>query len=168
MAYSAVMAKDSDNRGWQPDSWQNQPAGQQPVYRDPAQLAGVLEQLAALPPLVTSWEVEALREHIAKAQTGEAFVLQGGDCAETFDDCRSEKIAQKLKILLQMSLVMLYGLNKPVVRIGRMAGQYAKPRSADREERDGLSLPTFRGDLVNKPEFTEAARDPDPELMLRG
>ena len=168
MSYFVVMAKDSDNKGWQPDSWQNQPAGQQPVYRDPAQLAGVLEQLAALPPLVTSWEVEALREHIAKAQTGEAFVLQGGDCAETFDDCRSDKIAQKLKILLQMSLVMLYGLNKPIIRVGRMGGQYAKPRSANTETREGETLPTFRGDLVNREAFTEASREPDPELMLRG
>ena len=168
MAYSAFMAKDSDNESWHPDSWQNQPASQQPVYRDQVHLEAVLGQLASLPPLVTSWEVEALREHIAQAQEGKAFVLQGGDCAETFDDCRSDKIAQKLKILLQMSLVMLYGLNKPIIRVGRMGGQYAKPRSADTETRDGETLPSFRGDLVNQKAFTAEAREPDPEMMLRG
>ena len=100
--------------------------------------------------MTTSWEVDALKEQIAKAQRGEAFVLQGGDCAETFDECTSENIVAKLKILLQMSLVMIYGLKKPVVRVGRMAGQYAKPRSADTETRDGKTLPSFRGDLVNR------------------
>jgi len=168
MAYFVTMAKDMDRLTWQPDSWQHRPASQQPAYRDAAQVSDVLERLAALPPLVTSWEVEALREHIARAQEGKAFVLQGGDCAETFADCRSDKIAQKLKILLQMSLVMLYGLKQPVIRIGRMAGQYAKPRSANEETRDGVTLPSFRGDLVNLPAFTPAAREPDPELMLRG
>ena len=104
---------------------------------------------------MTSWEVDALKDHIAKAQRGEAFVLQGGDCAETFEQCTSENIVAKLKILLQMSLVMLYGLKKPVIRVGRMAGQYAKPRSADTETRDGVTLPSFRGDLVNRSGFTE-------------
>jgi len=153
---------------WQPDSWRARTATQQPVYRDEQATAKVLERLSGLPPLVTSWEVEGLRDHIAQAQDGRAFVLQGGDCAETFADCRSDKITQKLKILLQMSLVLLYGLQKPVVRIGRMAGQYAKPRSADTETIGDLTLPSFRGDLVNQGEFTPAAREPDPELMLRG
>jgi 3-deoxy-7-phosphoheptulonate synthase len=117
---------------------------------------------------VTSWEIEALKQHIALAQKGGAFILQGGDCAETFDDCTSDNIAQKLKILLQMSVVMLYGLKRPIVRIGRMAGQYAKPRSDDLETRDQTSLPSFRGDLVNREPFTTADRTPDPDLMLRG
>ena len=95
-------------------------------------------------------------------------MLQGGDCAESFDDCESDKIAKKLKILLQMSLVLLYGLKKPVVRIGRMAGQYAKPRSADTETRDGVTLPSYRGDIVNRPAFTPSDREPDPQLLLRG
>jgi 3-deoxy-7-phosphoheptulonate synthase len=168
MAYFACMAKDSNNPDWQPDSWTSRPASQQPVYGNQPHLESVLQQLAALPPLVTSWEIEALQDHIASAQQGNAFVLQGGDCAETFADCRSDKIAQKLKILLQMSLVMLYGLNKPIIRVGRMGGQYAKPRSADTETRDGETLPTFRGDLVNRKAFTAADREPDPELMLRG
>ena len=155
-------------RDWRPDSWQQFNATQQANYPDAAKLDLAVRQLAELPPLVTSWEVEALREHIARAQNGEAFVLQGGDCAETFADCRSDRIAQKLKILLQMSVVLLHGLQKPVVRIGRMGGQYAKPRSADVETRDGVELPSFRGDLVNRGEFNAIDRVPDPQLMLRG
>jgi 3-deoxy-7-phosphoheptulonate synthase len=166
MAYSAAMSELINK--WNPASWQSKPVSQQPTYADAGHVAEVLERLGALPPLVTSWEIEALRAHIASAQEGNAFVLQGGDCAETFADCQSDKIAQKLKILLQMSLVMLYGMQKPVIRIGRMAGQYAKPRSADTETRDGLELASFRGDIVNRGGFTPADREPDPELMLRG
>jgi 3-deoxy-7-phosphoheptulonate synthase len=128
----------------------------------------VVSELSCLPPIVTSWEVDELRSRIARAQRGESFVLQGGDCAESFDECTSENIVAKLKILLQMSLVMLYGLKKPVVRVGRMAGQYAKPRSADTETRDGQTLPSFRGDLVNRIPFTAEDRIPNPQLMLRG
>jgi 3-deoxy-7-phosphoheptulonate synthase len=117
---------------------------------------------------VTSWEIEALKDQLAAAQRGRAFLLQGGDCAESFDDCTSDNIVQKLKILLQMSLVMVTGLKKPVIRVGRMAGQYAKPRSADTETRDGVSLPSYRGDIINRNAFTPADREPDPELMLRG
>ena len=168
MEYLANVSDYMNNPDWSPTSWQAKPVSQQPTYRDPEQVREVLERLSDLPPLVTSWEVEALRAHIAKAQDGEAFVLQGGDCAETFADCQSSKITQKLKILLQMSLVMLYGMQKPVVRIGRMAGQYAKPRSADTETRDGQTLASFRGDIVNRGAFTETDREPDPELMLRG
>ena len=153
---------------WHPTSWQNLPAAQQPTYPDKQALERVISELSYLPPIVTSWEVDKLRSKIAKAQRGEAFVLQGGDCAESFDECTSENIVAKLKILLQMSLVMLYGLNKPIVRIGRMAGQYAKPRSADAETRDGQTLPSFRGDLVNRSPFTENDRIPDPQLILRG
>ena len=153
---------------WSPQSWQGKNAIQQPNYPDPDQVARSLEQLSKLPPIVTSWEIEALKQHIALAQKGGAFILQGGDCAETFDECTSDNIAQKLKILLQMSVVMLYGLKRPIVRIGRMAGQYAKPRSDDLETRDQTSLPSFRGDLVNREPFTTADRTPDPDLMLRG
>ena len=153
---------------WHPASWTSLQAAQQPTYPDQAELDRVVASLTRLPPLVTSWEVDALKEQIAKAQRGEAFVLQGGDCAETFDECTSENIVAKLKILLQMSLVMLYGMKKPVVRVGRMAGQYAKPRSADTETRDGKTLPSFRGDLVNRSGFTDAERIPEPELILRG
>ncbi len=153
---------------WHPASWQTKAAAQQAAYPDAAALERVVADLSRLPPLVTSWEVDSLKELIAKAQRGDAFVLQGGDCAETFDECTSENIVNKLKILLQMSLVMLYGLKKPVVRIGRMAGQYAKPRSADIETREGTSLPSFRGDLVNRSPFTAEDRIPDPQMILRG
>jgi 3-deoxy-7-phosphoheptulonate synthase len=117
---------------------------------------------------VVSWEIEALKEEIAAAQRGERFVLQGGDCAESLNECESDQIAKKLKILLQMSLVLVHGLKKPVVRIGRMAGQYAKPRSADTETREGVTLPCYRGDNVNRPGFTLEERTPDPQLLLRG
>ena len=153
---------------WHPASWQARPAAQQANYPDQASLDKAVADLSRLPPIVTSWEIDALKGHIAKAQRGEAFVLQGGDCAESFEECTSDNIVAKLKILLQMSLVILYGLKKPVVRVGRMAGQYAKPRSADLETRDGVSLPSFRGDLVNRNPFTPEDRVPDPQLLLRG
>jgi 3-deoxy-7-phosphoheptulonate synthase len=153
---------------WHPAGWQSRPAQQQPKYADPVALEAAIAQLSRLPPIVVSWEIEALRERLAGAQRGEAFLLHGGDCAETFTECESDKIAKQLKVLLQMSLVLLHGLKKPIIRLGRMAGQYAKPRSADLETRDGVSLPSYRGDLVNRPEFTAEARRPDPQLLLRG
>ena len=154
--------------GWSPESWQRRPAEQQPRYADAAKLARVIDELAQLPPVVVSWEVDQLKEELAAAQRGERFLLQGGDCAEGFGDCESATIARKLKILLQMSLVLLHGLKKPVIRVGRMAGQYAKPRSADTETRDGLTLPSYRGNIVNRAAFTAADREPDPDLLLRG
>src|SRR6185436_7459102 len=166
--YAPFMTRNPDLIQWHPASWQSKPAQQQAAYADTAALQRTVASLARLPPLVVSWEIEALRDHIAAAQRGERFILQGGDCAETFEDCESDKIAKKLKILLQMSLVLVYGLRKPVVRIGRMAGQYAKPRSADTETRDDVTLPSYRGDIVNRPGFTPDERDPDPELLLRG
>jgi 3-deoxy-7-phosphoheptulonate synthase len=153
---------------WHPASWQTREAAQQPTYPDPVKLEQAVSRLSRLPPIVTSWEVEVLKDKLAAAQRGEAFLLQGGDCAENLDDCTSDDIVQKLKILLQMSLVMLVGLRKPIIRVGRMAGQYAKPRSADLETRNGESLPSYRGDLINRSPFTAADRVPDPELMLRG
>ena len=162
------MTQSTKKGDWHPASWQTRQASQQPIYRDLAKLEDSIAQLSQLPPLVTSWEVEALKEHLAAAQRGEAFLLQGGDCAESFEDCASDVIVQKLKILLQMSLVLVMGLKKPVIRVGRMAGQYAKPRSADMETKDGVSLPSYRGDLVNRIPFNAHDREPDPTLMLRG
>jgi len=153
---------------WQPNSWQSKPALQQANYPSSNTLEENLTRLSHLPPLVTSWEVEALKEELAAATRGEAFVLQGGDCAENFDDCESEIITNKMKILLQMSLVLVHGLNKKVIRVGRIAGQYAKPRSADMETKGDISLPSYRGDLINGPEFTKADRIPDPVRLLRG
>src|SRR6267142_4028731 len=157
-----------DTTSWHSASWQTKPAQQQPVYADPKALERAVAHLSRLPPIVVSWEVDALRERLAAAQRGQAFLLQGGDCAETFADCESDQIAKKLKILLQMSIVLLHGIKKPIIRVGRMAGQYAKPRSADNETRNGVTLPAYRGDLVNRPEFEAAARAADPELLLRG
>ena len=151
---------------WRPDSWRARPALQLPAYPDPDELAAVQRELQALPPLVTSWEILNLKQQLAEAQEGRRFLLQGGDCAENFADCSSEVISNRLKVLLQMSLVLVHGLRLPVVRVGRFAGQYAKPRSADTEARDGLELPSYRGDVINAPEFTLAARQPDPQRML--
>jgi 3-deoxy-7-phosphoheptulonate synthase len=156
------------NRGaWSPGSWQAKPAAQQPAYPDPEALQRVLAQLARLPPLVTSYEIDHLKEQLAAAQRGEWFLLQGGDCTERFEDCESSAIASKLKILLQMSLVLVQGGKKRVIRIGRFAGQYAKPRSTDLETRGGLALPSYRGDMINSAGFSAAERTPNPELLLR-
>lgn len=153
---------------WTPASWQTRQALQQPTYGDAAAFASVKAELSRQPPLVTSWEVFELKRQLAEAQDGKRFLLQGGDCAESFADCESGIISNRLKVLLQMSVVLVYGLRLPVVRVGRFAGQYAKPRSADVETRDGVSLPVYRGDLVNEPEFTPEAREPDPRRMIKG
>jgi len=153
---------------WTPFSWQEKPARQQPAYPDEEMLASTVDHLAALPPLVTSWEVERLRAQLAEAASGERFLLQGGACAERFDQCSAEIITNKLKILLQMSLVLTFGLKRRIIRVGRFAGQYAKPRSDDNEVRDGVSLPSYRGEIINAPGFTAEERTPDPERMLRG
>ena len=162
------MSKSPAMTNWHPASWHSRLATQQPKYSDPQALERAVAALSRLPPLVVSWEIEALRAKLAQAQRGEQFLLQGGDCAESFEDCESDNIAKRLKILLQMSLVLLQGLKKPIIRVGRFAGQYAKPRSADTETRDGITLPSYRGDNVNRPGFTAAEREPDPELLLRG
>jgi 3-deoxy-7-phosphoheptulonate synthase len=153
---------------WSPDSWRHKPVLQQPDYPDTSELDRVLAELRVLPPLVTSWEILHLREVLGEAAEGRQFVLQGGDCAERFIDCTPVRITNTLKVLLQMSLVLVIGARKPVIRIGRFAGQYAKPRSAAEETRDGVSLPSYRGDNINRSEFTAAARQPDPQLLLRG
>jgi 3-deoxy-7-phosphoheptulonate synthase len=163
-----VPSQETQTREWSPSSWRTKPAAQQPAYRDPAEVDAVVGQIAQLPPLVTSWEIDALRQQLAEAARGERFLLQAGDCAESFNQCDSATIANKLKILLQMSLILVHGGGKPVTRLGRLAGQYAKPRSDALETRDGVSLPSYRGDLINRPEFTASAREPDPQLMLRG
>jgi 3-deoxy-7-phosphoheptulonate synthase len=131
-------------------------------------LEAAVFRLRALPPLVTSGEIERLRDLIAQAQEGRRFLLQGGDCAETLADCRAEVIAAKLKILLQMSVVLAYAGKQPVVRVGRIAGQYAKPRSSPTETRAGTALPSYFGDSVNRAEFTPEGRRPDPGLLVEG
>jgi 3-deoxy-7-phosphoheptulonate synthase len=141
-------------------------------YDDPAELEVTLTRLRSMPPLVTSWEIERLKREIADAQAGRRFLLQGGDCAESLADCRPDVIAAKLKILLQMSLVLVQGALKPVIRVGRFAGQYAKPRSSPVERRVDASgereLPSYFGDLINRADFDDDSRRPDPGLMLAG
>jgi 3-deoxy-7-phosphoheptulonate synthase len=151
---------------WTPDSWKAKVDAQAIAYDDAAKLDAAVAKLSALPPLVTSWEITRLRTLLAEAQTGKRFLLQGGDCAETLADCRSSIIADKLKILLQMSLVMVHETKRPVVRVGRFAGQYAKPRSKPVESREGIALPSYFGDMVNSADFTEDGRRPDPENMI--
>jgi 3-deoxy-7-phosphoheptulonate synthase len=152
---------------WSPSSWQSHPQSQQPAYEDASELDAALAQLRELPPLVTSWEILALKQLLADAAEGRRFLLQGGDCAESFDDCSSPLISNRLKVILQMSLVLVHGLKLPVVRVGRFAGQYAKPRSAELETRQGVALPSYRGDLVNGAAFTPEARRADPQRLIR-
>lgn len=160
------------SQSWTPESWRAKLVAQQVVYTDRDAVNRAFAKLRSLPPLVTSWEIERLRHEIAEAQEGRRFILQGGDCAETLADCTSEKITNKLKILLQMSLVLIHGLKRPVTRIGRIAGQYAKPRSSFTEKGmyggQEIELPSYFGDLVNESAFTPEARTPNPHLMVRG
>ncbi|WNG16603.1 class II 3-deoxy-7-phosphoheptulonate synthase [Cystobacter fuscus] len=151
---------------WSPGSWKTKPITQDVRYEDPKEVEDVVASLGRLPPLVTSWEVERLRELLAEAQQGRRFLLQGGDCAESLSDCRSDIITNRQKIILQMSLVLIHGGHRPVIRVGRIAGQYAKPRSKPTEVRGGVELPSYFGDLVNRPEFTPEARRADPKLLL--
>jgi len=165
---SSMNNPETGAENWTPATWRSRTALQQPTYPDLAALEGVQNELSLLPPLVTSWEILALKKQLAEAQEGKRFLLQGGDCAESFSDCESGLISNRLKVLLQMSLVLVHGLRLPVVRVGRFAGQYAKPRSTDTETKDGITLPSYRGDFINQPEFTEAARVPDPRRMVKG
>ncbi len=153
-------------KNWTPTSWKSRPAQQQAEYDDPVELESTLQRLHRLPPIVTSWEIEKLKRQLAEVSRGERFLLQGGDCSERFSDCQAHLIDAKLKVLLQMSAVLSYGGGKRVVRVGRIAGQYAKPRSSSMETIDGVSLPSYRGDLVNRREFTPQARRPDPANLI--
>ena len=152
---------------WSPADWRQRPIRQQPPYPDAAALETALDVVRALPPLVHHGEVDTLRGHLAKAARGEAFLLQGGDCAERFADCTKTAIEAKLKILLQMSLVLTWGARIPVIRVGRMAGQYAKPRSNENETINGEELPIFRGDNVNAIAPDAAARIADPQRLVK-
>lgn len=150
------------------DAYRALEAKQQPSWPDPAALAAATAELAAQPPLVFAGEADQLRERLAAAARGEAFLLQGGDCAETFEAATADKIRDRVKTLLQMAVVLTYGASMPVVKVGRMAGQFAKPRSSDNETREGVTLPAYRGDLVNGYDFTEESRTADPSRLVRG
>jgi 3-deoxy-7-phosphoheptulonate synthase len=152
---------------WTPGSWQRFSALQQPTWTDERALKVALDELAVQPPLVFAGEARNLRDDLARVSRGEAFLLQGGDCAETFAAFNANQIRDKLKVLLQMAVALTYGAQKPIVKVGRIAGQFAKPRSADTETRDGITLPSFRGDAVNGLDFTEASRNPDPQRMVQ-
>jgi len=151
---------------WSLHSWRTKDALQLPTYPDTEALENALSHVSSLPPLVTSWEVENLKTELARAARGERFLLQGGECAESFADCQADVITSRLKILMQMSLVLTYGLNTRIVRVGRFAGQYAKPRSSPTETRGDTTLPSYRGDIINSPEFSEEARRPDPDRLV--
>lgn len=151
---------------WTPDSWKNKKVYQSPPYPNQQKLDYAVEMLKSFPPLVTSWEIERLKSHIADAAIGKRFILQGGDCAELFSECNPEIIANKLKILLQMSLVLVDGLKKPIIRVGRMAGQYAKPRSKNIETKGEQSCMSYFGDLINEAEFTPSGRSPNPNRLI--
>ncbi len=149
------------------DTWRDLPAAQQPDWPDPARLREIAAALAKLPPLVFAGECDRLKAHLAAVARGEAFVLQGGDCAETFSGATADDVRNKLKTLLQMAVVLTYAASVPVVKIGRMAGQFAKPRSKPVEVRGGVELPAYRGDMINGFDFTPEARTPDPQRLLR-
>jgi 3-deoxy-7-phosphoheptulonate synthase len=151
---------------WSRSSWRDKHAEQQPVYADQHTADKTLTELARRPPLVAAGEVERLRGLLREAASGQRFVLQGGDCAETFDGCTELSLRSKLEVLLQMSLVLTYATRKPVVRIGRIAGQYAKPRSSQLENVGGVEMSSYRGDIINRAEPDVAARQPDPARML--
>lgn len=152
---------------WSARSWRDKPIEQQPKYSDPSQLQAVEQQLSQFPPLVFAEEIRALRNQLKNVCEGEGFLLQGGDCAESFSDFNAPKIRDTFKVILQMAIVMTFAGSCPVTKVARMAGQYAKPRSSDFETIGDLSLPSYRGDIINGSEFAEAARQPNPERMLK-
>lgn len=150
------------------DAWRSLPIKQQPQWPDADRVADVSQQIATLPPLVFAGEVDNLRDRLARAASGQAFLLQGGDCAETFAGATAEQIRNRIKTVLQMAVVLTYGASMPIVKMGRMAGQFAKPRSSDTETRGEVTLPAYRGDIVNGYDFTEGSRTADPGRLLQG
>ena len=154
-------------KSWTPDSWKILPAEQQPDWEKSEAYSKVISEISGYPPLVFAGEVRALKQQLGDAAQGNGFLIQGGDCAETFDDFRADSIRDKLKILLQMSVVLTYGASCNVVKLGRIAGQFAKPRSANTETRDGIELPSYRGDAVNDINFNEKSRKQNPKRLLR-
>ncbi|NKC29554.1 class II 3-deoxy-7-phosphoheptulonate synthase [Falsiroseomonas selenitidurans] len=152
-------------RVWTPDSWRAMPIRQVPDYPNPAHLRAIEDKVRRFPPLVFAGEADRLKAQLARAGDGHAFVLQGGDCAESFAEFHANTIRDTFRVLLQMAVVLTFGASLPVVKLGRMAGQFAKPRSSDSETIEGVTLPSYRGDIVNGPDFTPEARVPDPARM---
>ena len=152
---------------WAPETWRGKEVRQAPVYPDAGEVARVENTLADYPPLVFAGEARQLKEHLGRVAEGKAFLLQGGDCAESFAEFHANNIRDTFRVLLQMAVILTYGAACPVVKVGRMAGQFAKPRSAPTEIQDGVELPSYRGDIINSIEFDETARVPDPDRLLR-
>ena len=152
---------------WSPTSWRHRPAAQQPPWPDESALEGALKHLSSLPPLVFAGEARALTDHLGEVASGKAFLLQAGDCAESFEAFTADTIRDKLKVILQMAVVLTYSTGVPVLKVGRIAGQFAKPRSSPTETVDGVELPSFRGHMVNDVAPTEAARTPDPDRLVQ-
>ena len=152
---------------WSKNSWKSYEAKQLPTYSDENKLNSVLDSLSSMPPLIFAGETRSLKSQIYQVQKAEAFYLQGGDCAESFSELNPNTIRDTFKLILQMAVVLTYATNTPVVKLGRIGGQFAKPRSSDFEEKDGLKLPSYRGDIINSHEFTKESREPDPQRMMQ-
>ena len=152
---------------WSPSSWRSKPILQQPVYKNQDELNKVLNELKNYPPLVFAGEARTLKSQLADVGEGKAFLLQGGDCAESFNEFHANNIRDTFKVILQMAVVMTYAGGLPVVKVGRLGGQFAKPRSSDTETVNGVTLDSYRGDIINGVEFTEEARTPDPKRMIK-
>lgn len=155
-------------KDWTPQSWRSKPVKQLPLYRDEVALKAAEGEIAAMPPLVFAGEARDLMHKLGQVSLGKGFMLQGGDCAESFAEFNANKIRDSFRVLLQMAVILTYSGSLPVVKVGRMAGQYAKPRSEDMETQDGVTLPSYRGDNVNALDFTPEAREPDPQRMVKG
>ena len=153
---------------WKPNSWRNYPVVQMPTYPDESKVNSVEAKLSFKPPLVFAGEVQALKKSLALAEKGNAFILQGGDCAESFSQFSANGIRDTFKVLLQMAVILTYGSSIPIIKIGRIAGQFAKPRTSDVEIIDGIELPSYRGDMINDMEFNKTARQPDPQRLIDG
>ena len=153
---------------WKPNSWRNYPVVQMPTYPDESKVNSVEAKLSFKPPLVFAGEVQALKKSLTLAEKGNAFILQGGDCAESFSQFSANGIRDTFKVLLQMAVILTYGSSIPIIKIGRIAGQFAKPRSSDVEIIDGIELPSYRGDMINDMEFNKTARQPDPQRLIDG
>lgn len=154
-------------KNWSPSSWREFPIKQQPTYNDIKTLKEVEQELASYPPLIFAGEALSLKKQLAKVVNGEAFLLQGGDCAESFSSFNAQNIKDLFKVMMQMAVVLTFSGGCPVVKVGRVAGQFAKPRSADFEEINGLSLPSYRGDIINDMDFTLDAREPKAKKLLK-
>ena len=166
MASSTPSTSSTDNADWTPDSWENFNVAQPPNYQDEEEVKAAIDKLSACSPLVFAGEVRTLHEQLARACSGQGFVLMGGDCAEAFNEFNVDHVRDTFRVILQMSLVLTFGSAMPVIKIGRMAGQFAKPRSAPDEVRDGVALPSYRGDNINGEDFTPEARRHDPFRMV--